>query len=419
MCEETLLVRKYGFIFVGITIFLITFVPITAHLYIFKDWLSYHERSSLLWLGPFDLAVLSIWVNYYKACTTSPGYVPKSYDPTLVEGSSKSRKKGTAPVRSRKARWCADCLAFKAPRSHHCSYCRRCILRMDHHCPWLNTCVGHFNLPYFVRFVSSVGLASFLGISLIGFRIYEIVRYQHSLTAYYDTDSGFFRDIGALRYTPPPESKEIIFMIVDLGLLFVLLFSVGILSIWQLWYVARNVTTIESFENSSIEDLIAKKRIDSDIAYPYDLGIFKNLQFVFGPNVYLWAFPHDAFGDGINFETNDQSITWPPKEYYLYKKYPYGKPKKHSSGRNHVRKDSEGFVVKMMTAEEREALLDMKKGAEQHASQDSSTDYDSMDDFIEDHTKEVIQNQSEDESESETLAQRRTVLKSQLPKSKK
>ena len=34
--------------------------------------------------------------------------------------------------------YCAICAHFKPPRAHHCSTCRRCVLRMDHHC---GTCV--------------------------------------------------------------------------------------------------------------------------------------------------------------------------------------------------------------------------------------------------------------------------------------
>uniref|UniRef100_A0A6P7GY48 Palmitoyltransferase n=1 Tax=Diabrotica virgifera virgifera TaxID=50390 RepID=A0A6P7GY48_DIAVI len=37
---------------------------------------------------------------------------------------------------------CKKCISPKPPRTHHCSACNRCILKMDHHCRilfWLYT----------------------------------------------------------------------------------------------------------------------------------------------------------------------------------------------------------------------------------------------------------------------------------------
>lgn len=31
---------------------------------------------------------------------------------------------------------CKKCLTPKPTRTHHCSICNKCILKMDHHCPW-------------------------------------------------------------------------------------------------------------------------------------------------------------------------------------------------------------------------------------------------------------------------------------------
>jgi len=47
---------------------------------------------------------------------------------------------------------CNKCKCVKPPRSHHCSTCGRCVLKMDHHCPWMNNCVGLRNQKAFLLF---------------------------------------------------------------------------------------------------------------------------------------------------------------------------------------------------------------------------------------------------------------------------
>ncbi|KAL4883355.1 DHHC palmitoyltransferase-domain-containing protein [Aspergillus karnatakaensis] len=50
-------------------------------------------------------------------------------------------------------RFCKKCQCPKPDRAHHCSTCKRCVLKMDHHCPWLATCVGLHNYKAFLLFL--------------------------------------------------------------------------------------------------------------------------------------------------------------------------------------------------------------------------------------------------------------------------
>lgn len=51
-------------------------------------------------------------------------------------------------------RFCDKCKIVKPDRSHHCSVCRKCVLKMDHHCPWVNNCVSYSNYKYFILFLA-------------------------------------------------------------------------------------------------------------------------------------------------------------------------------------------------------------------------------------------------------------------------
>lgn len=46
-------------------------------------------------------------------------------------------------------RFCKKCCIPKPSRTHHCSQCRTCWMRMDHHCQWINNCVAEQNYKLF------------------------------------------------------------------------------------------------------------------------------------------------------------------------------------------------------------------------------------------------------------------------------
>ena len=99
----------------------------------------------LTFMGHFNrlsftvVAVLAIYAHF-KAMTTDPGAVPPDAEPLdeadanknsldLENGHPSSDPQKPTPRKGR--RLCRRCNAFKPQRAHHCSICKRCIIKMD------------------------------------------------------------------------------------------------------------------------------------------------------------------------------------------------------------------------------------------------------------------------------------------------
>ncbi|KAJ5736982.1 Zinc finger DHHC-type palmitoyltransferase [Penicillium malachiteum] len=66
------------------------------------------------------------------------------------------------------SRFCKKCQCPKPDRAHHCSTCKRCVLKMDHHCPWLATCVGLHNYKAFLLFLIYTSLFCWVCFAVAG-----------------------------------------------------------------------------------------------------------------------------------------------------------------------------------------------------------------------------------------------------------
>lgn len=144
---------------------------------------------------------------------------------------------------------------------------------------WTNNCIGHGNYASFIRFLSFVDVAC-------GYHLYLISR-----AAFGDTF-----------YTrPDPSETYIIFLVINYALSIPVVVAVGFFTIYHIWCLVTNTTTIESLEKDRAATLVRRGRIH-EVKYPYDLGIRANVKSVLGDKPIFWCWPGTpAVGDGLTY----------------------------------------------------------------------------------------------------------------------
>lgn len=272
--------KKAGPIFVGMVILLTTSVVVNYYTYVLpwnsERWPTYFTVLNYLfghWL------LLNIIFHYYMGVTTAPGRPPPRVD---------------SPVSI-----CKNCITPKPPRTHHCSVCRQCVLKMDHHCPWLNNCVGFYNHRYF--FLFCVYMCS--GTIFIACSIYSQFR-----TYFIGSPANFFTSLSLPLYSvfianfgpttpstidldpasppPPPapltaEDMSIRFWVVyEFFLCAGVTIALGGLTLWHARLISRGETSIEKH----INERERKRAADLGASYtnPYHKGFVENWRIFFG-----------------------------------------------------------------------------------------------------------------------------------------
>ncbi|XP_050546300.1 palmitoyltransferase ZDHHC16 isoform X2 [Daktulosphaira vitifoliae] len=120
---------------VVLVVILTTFVVIVAYCVGLPYWWNKNRLHTVCLLIIGNWLLINVVFNYYMGVVTLPGFPTSS---TLMLNDIVICKKCELP---------------KPPRTHHCSICNKCILKMDHHCPWLNNCVGFYNHRYFFLYM--------------------------------------------------------------------------------------------------------------------------------------------------------------------------------------------------------------------------------------------------------------------------
>lgn len=179
-------------------------------------------------IGAIVLYTLLNW-SYTTAVFTDPGSTTNKHGYSELPTDAPPIATSFTVKSNGEMRFCKKCQARKPDRAHHCSSCRRCVLKMDHHCPWLATCVGLRNHKAFLLFLIYTTLFCFYSFALAGaWTYYEII----------DTNTTYVDALLPI---------NLIILSVVSGIIGIV---IGAFTGWHILLASRGQTTIECLEKT-------------------------------------------------------------------------------------------------------------------------------------------------------------------------
>ncbi|CAM9812270.1 unnamed protein product, partial [Ectocarpus sp. 4 AP-2014] len=222
-----------GLICAVITYGLVAYAQYAVTVCVVGQWLG-RSFFGVIHVVAFNLLACLAHASHARAMLTDPGAVSCHALPPAAEveaaggggGASGNGRDFAADSR----RFCRKCNAYKPVRAHHCSICRRCVVKMDHHCPWVNNCVGIGNHKFFIQFISYVFVISVYALLL------AVCRFCACL-----------KNIGACHYSPAKD-MGVVFLVVE-AMLFGLFTMCMVCDQWEV--VSTNQTQIDRLKGET------------------------------------------------------------------------------------------------------------------------------------------------------------------------
>ncbi|XP_055346063.1 palmitoyltransferase ZDHHC20-B-like [Paramacrobiotus metropolitanus] len=228
--------------------------------------------------------------SYYQCIFTNGGHIPSRFylSPTQMaelDSAQTARDHETVkkllnsyatnlPVHTRgynqDVRYCEKCFLIKPDRSHHCSVCERCILKMDHHWIRVMNSTGFDNYKFFVLFL---GYA-------VCFCLYTAL-----------TDLPYFIRFWRDELTGSGNKFHILFLFFVSAMFMISLIT---LLSYHIYLTLVNRSTIESYRSPIFAGGIDKNG--------FHLGHYNNFTQIFGDNWLLWFIPvFTSKGNGLEY----------------------------------------------------------------------------------------------------------------------
>ena len=112
-----------GIVTACFTYVILLFADFVLFVHVIGPWSTLPAAARVFHLLLFNTLMCLAITSHVRTMTTDPGAIPPHTTPLALPPSS------TPPPS------CGQCnFSYKPPRAHHCSICRRCVMKMDHHC---------------------------------------------------------------------------------------------------------------------------------------------------------------------------------------------------------------------------------------------------------------------------------------------
>lgn len=179
-------------------------------------------------------------------------------------------------------------------------------------------------LPYLSSFLSLSLLRSYLNVPTRVFPLHQdflSLGQKVSAECMFHASTSFFTTLNLSPQYLGPSPTQLVCLFIFIILNSVTLFALLVLLIRNIWVLGANVTTIEGWEIERHATLVRRAKVwggyldgpdGSKIRvvkheFPYDIGIFTNIQQALGHNPLIWLWPFAATLDNkshLRFPTN-------------------------------------------------------------------------------------------------------------------
>ncbi|KAB5545635.1 Palmitoyltransferase PFA3 [Coniochaeta sp. 2T2.1] len=213
-------------------------------------------KSRVTWIGPSTgvggvlLYALLNW-SYTTAVFTSPGSTTNDNGYSTLPTHAPPQATSFTVKSNGELRFCKKCQARKPDRAHHCSSCRRCVLKMDHHCPWLATCIGLRNHKAFLLFLVYTTIFSLYAFAVSGSWVWAEIM----------SNTTYVESLMPINF---------IMLSVISGIIGIV---VGAFTAWHIYLATKGQTTIECLEKTRYLSPLRKSMRETYVAQHNGEGV--------------------------------------------------------------------------------------------------------------------------------------------------